>query len=203
MNLSPMQSRLLAVSLLVAVLVVVALGAVQPAWRRYQAMQETIESHEQSIAKFRSIAASREAYERALRQFQTRDDVARVLLGERSVSLAGASLQQRIKGIVESSQGSLVSAQALDPQEEGPFTRVSVNVRMQLSVEALQAVLHRLEVGTPYVVIDQVVVIARNARVARRLARRRGRVPEQTLDVRMTVSGFMAEPAPARDAAPA
>ena len=108
-------------------------------------------------------------------------------MSAQSTSLAAAELQERVKAVVEQTGSRLTSTRVLTPAEEGSFYRVAVNVRMRVTVEALQEVLHGLEGALPYMTVDNVTVLARRAR----RNRRNKAAGPQTLDVRFDLSALM------------
>jgi len=185
-RLSRVQSRALAVALLALVVVLVAQAAVLPAWRAYQRNEAAIEQHREHIARFRRAAADVDQLQARLEALQSQRQSARYTLSGESPTLAAAALQERVKAVVEGRGGELISTRVLPAQNEGGFSRVTVNVRMAVTVEVLQQVLYELESGTPYLMLDNIMVLSRGA-----LARRQSDSAQDDLDVRFDLSGFM------------
>lgn len=183
-------SRITALALLV--LVVVALFRVVgwPRLQEYRENRANIAQSEDAIAKYSQIAGSYDALQAELSSLRADPELGQFMLPEDSDTLAAASLQERVKSIVEATGGSLTSTRVLQSeQEQGTrFQRVSVNVRMSVTVETLQRVLHELESGVPYLIVDDVIVLARGGRRAKRV--------RLDLDVRFTLSGFRPSEAP-------
>ena len=94
------------------------------------------------------------------------------------------------KALVEGAGGSLVSTQPTESSPAGPFTRIGLNLRILVSVQALQTVLYELETRRPLVVIDEMLVLSRT-RGARQRRRAAGTNPGQ-LDVRLQLGAFLA-----------
>ncbi|MDX1434509.1 MAG: type II secretion system protein GspM [Gammaproteobacteria bacterium] len=185
-RLTPLQRRAAALSLLVACVALVAAVVVAPIWRAYSDNRAAIAQMRGDIARFSRLAANMSELDQILTRLRERDPVSPYVLGQGSVPLAAAALQERVKAVVTASGGALTSTQVLPVDDAGPFRRITVNVRMAVSTAALQQVLHELEAGLPYLVVDELIILARQAR------NRRLQVPTQDLlDVRFNLSGFM------------
>ena len=193
------RSRLTAITLLIGVVGLSAAFLAWPAWQAYRADAEAIEYGRDKLQRFRTLAGQQGELDRELQAMRTSTDLAQLLLPEGTVTLAAAKLQEQLKRIVESSGGRLTSTQVLAPELAAGFQKVGVNVRMSVSVPALQQVLHSLEGALPVLVIDNLLIISRGQRASRRLRNRAqasGRTPAPSaapmLDVRFRLAGFMA-----------
>ena len=181
-------SRTLAVALLVLLVVILWRVAVAPLWSRFAQDREAIAEARGAIARYQQLTARRDEFQKAIDELDTDEGLERALLSAGSSTLAAAQLQQRVKATVEQHGGSLVSSQVLDAERKGPFAKVRVNVRMSVSVEELQNVLHELESQLPILVLDGMQAQSRRAR------RRRGaanRSQGARLDVRLQLAGFL------------
>jgi general secretion pathway protein M len=183
MALSAGFQRTLAVALLALLLALVWRAALRPAWQQWTIGAQQIEQQRSTIGRLRAMAGARDQYARALAEVRSRSGVDSALMKSASVTLAAAQLQQDVKSMVERAGGSLVSSQPRDAPGEGPFARVQLSVRMLVSIVALQQVMHALESQRPIVIIDEVLILSR--------ARRKSRTND-TLDVRMSIAGFVA-----------
>ena len=110
-----------------------------------------------------------------------------------SPTLASASLQDRIKKVVQNAGATLASTQVLPARSGGEFQRISVNARMSGSVAQVQESLYGLESAPPVLVIDNLVIVARRMPARLKIGDEAG---DALLDVGFQVSGFL-------DAAPA
>lgn len=191
MRLTPGQSRLAAVALAVLVMGLLFFGALFPAWSRYQNNREEIVQHRDHIERFSRIAANQSALERQVQQLERQLEANRYGLSQSTTTLAAAFLQERLKKTVEETGGSLASTRVLPPAEDGTFYRVAVNVRMRVTVEALQKVLYDLESGVPYLMVDNLVVLSRASRRRANRNRKNPRPVNNTLDVRFDLTGLM------------
>jgi general secretion pathway protein M len=136
------------------------------------------------LTRYRMLAAEEPAVRERLEAFKQRNQGSELYLKGETPTLAGAELQERVKSVVESSGGTLVSTQTMPEAEEQGLVRVSVKVRMRADVEGVQKVLYGLETGRPLVFLENVLVRSR-------VVRRRGVVNISELDVSFDVTGYM------------
>ena len=180
------QRRALAVLLLLAVVALGVRGVAMPIAGAWLENRDTIAQMEDSIARYARLSAQVDDLRQTVAALDESDALDALVLPQASAPLAAAALQERVKAVVTASGGALTSTQVLPAETERGFRRVTVNVRMTGSIEALQEVLHTLESGAPYLVTDDVVILARGAR-----KRRRAADPTDLLDVRFNLSGYM------------
>jgi general secretion pathway protein M len=110
-------------------------------------------------------------------------------LGEENFALAANALQKRVVGMIEETEGKLVTI-SVDPPvagDEDLARRVSVQVTAELTNEALQKVLYQLESGVPFAFIDSFSVSRTEAR--------EGAAKDETkeaprLSVSMNITGY-------------
>jgi len=196
---SPLASRALALALLVALLGALAGAVALPAWRLYREDGRALAERRERIARLAALAGDLEPRRRQLAGLEARLARSPYLLPEASSALAAAALQERVKAAVEGSDGKLVSSQTLRPRagEEG-IEEIGLNVRLQTTTEGLRAILHALEGGRPYVVVDRLVVVrARRPTLRQRLRARRPPPARPPLDVSFTLYGLRRAAAPA------
>ncbi|MBS37981.1 MAG: hypothetical protein CMO26_18895 [Thiotrichales bacterium] len=119
-------------------------------------------------------------------------------LAEHTASLAAATLQARLKSVIETSGGRMESMRVLTlPDLEPGLARIGVSTNAELSIEALQQAVHRLEIESPYVVIDELRVAARQIHWAGSTRGERNADFEharRVLDVRISISGVWIAP---------
>lgn len=191
MTLSPPLSKGLAIALLAALLAAVYLVVVDPLLVAYRDSEESLQVLRKRLAGYQRVAAERPQLEQALESAGPVQEQEDLFLRNSSRALAAAELQAYARVTVEDAGGSLVSTQPLTGEQgEEASRRVSVRVRMTGTIEALQAVLHRLEAGPPLALLEEVSI---NRRPQRRTSRTRTAEPELDwqLDVRFTLTGFI------------
>lgn len=184
--------RSIALLLLLSVVVLIFVVAVFPVWRIYAQDRDAIPEYLAKIERFNEIAGKREALEAAV----TRLEAARVqstsLLPERTATLAAAALQERVKSAVNRAGGKLISTQVLAVSDDDQVFQIGVGIRVSTSIDALREILYSLESEEPHVVIDNLMILARQKR-----GRDRKQYVQSDLDVRFNLYGLMvAEPEP-------
>ncbi len=185
-RLSPMQSRILAVLLALLVLAVVVRVLVVPVWTTYSDNRDAIEQVEDSITRFSRLSTQLDTLQSAVTSLVETDELARYVLAQESEPLAAAALQERVKSAVTNSGGKLTSTQVLPTEVDQGFKRIIVNVRMAVSMDALQRALYALENDLPYLLADNIVILSRSNR-----KRRRPTDVVDQLDVRLNLYGYM------------
>lgn len=181
------QRRILALVLLLLLLAVAVRALIVPLWITFVDNRDAIAQAEDSIVRYSRLSARVDALRTAVSELQESDDLDRFVLAQDSEPIAAAALQERVKAAVTESGGSLTSTQVLSAQAEQGFKRITVNVRMAVSMEALQRVLYELETNIPYLLADDITILSRGG-----VKRRRANRPAvDLLDVRFNLYGFM------------
>ncbi len=180
------QRRILAVLLLLFALGAVVRVLVVPIWSTYLGNRDAIAQSEDNIARYSRLSTQIGALQSVVGELEQTDNLDRYVLVQESEPLAAAALQARMKSVVTNSGGTLTSTQVLPTETEQGFKRVIVNVRMAVSTDALQRVLHELENNLPYLLTDDIVILSRGAR-----KRRRTTQGVDLLDVRFNLYGYM------------
>ena len=183
------QRRILAVLLLLLAVGAVVRLMVLPIWTTFADNRDAIAQTEDNIARYSRLSTQVEALRSIVDELEQADNLDRYLFSQESEPLAAAALQDRIKSVVTNSGGTLTSTQVLPTVADQGFKRVIVNVRMAVSVDALQRVLYGLENNLPYLLTDDIVILSRGARKRRRKA-----TAVDALDVRFNLYGFMRDP---------
>lgn len=181
-----LQRRILAAGLLLLLLAVVVRVFVVPVWSTYLSNRDAIVQMEDSVARYSRLSSQIDTLRLAIEELEEADDLDRYALAQESEALAAAALQERIKSVVTKSGGTLSSTQVLPADSQSGFKRISVSVRMGVSIGALQRVLYDLENDLPYLLADDIVILARGAG-----KRRRAPQAADMLDVRFKLYGFM------------
>ena len=184
------QRRILAVLLLLVAVGVVVRLMVLPIWTAYADNRDAIAQTEDNIARYSRLSIQVDALGAIVEELEQADNLDRYVFSQESEPLTDAALQDRIKSVVTNSGGTLTSTQVLPTVVDQGFKRVVVNVRMAVSVDALQRVLYSLENNLPYLLADDIIILSRGAG-----KRRRNVKAVDALDVRFNLSGFMRDAA--------
>jgi Type II secretion system (T2SS), protein M subtype b len=102
-----------------------------------------------------------------------------------SPAIVAANLQKKLKSMIESSGGNLVSTHAITGNDEDIHSKVSIKVHMQVDMNSLQTVLFNLMTHKPLLFTDNLIIQSRNTS-ARRKNKNSG-----LLEVRFDVTGYL------------
>ncbi|MFA5016346.1 MAG: type II secretion system protein GspM [Methylobacter sp.] len=150
--------RWLAVTLLVAAILIVSLAVIVPLANKGLELLDAknnlvfrIQQYERILARKDAVIASMIAIKE---QYQKRGLLNRQSTG----ALASAEVQEFIKKVITEAGGQLSSTQALPLSTKNEFSRITVSVRMTGNSEVLRAVLYKLETSTPLLIINQIEI---------------------------------------------
>jgi general secretion pathway protein M len=161
-KLSPVQQRILALLLFVAILAVVLLVLVGPLVLLHRHYDRAIAETTDRIGHLRRIAAQAPELRRALDAMKERDG-RRFFLRNTAPNLASAELQELVKAAIESNGGRITTSQNTSPRDDGRFKQIGVNVQFFATTPALQRLLGALESQQPYLLVDNITVRPLNA----------------------------------------
>src|SRR6266498_2317556 len=190
-RLAPAKQRALAIALLAVAIVLVLAIVVVPVVLLHMHYEDAIASLTDRLHRFRAVAAQAPQYRQALETMRARDG-RRFFLKNTAPNLAGAELQELVRGAVEANGGRITTSQNMAAKDEGRFKQIGVTVQFFATTPNLQKVLYALETQVPYVVVDNLTLRPLNA--FRGLKSAPGQEPE--LNVQLETSAF-AFPEPA------
>ncbi|MEL6208804.1 MAG: type II secretion system protein GspM [Pseudomonadota bacterium] len=179
---SPVVSRLAALSLTVFFVVGLVLGVILPLKRYATELSQEISDLEAQYARFATHLA-------------TLEPAAPVVVGEIAVfeaeseAVGAALMQERLAAIIQESDGDLRRMRAdgagrAEVSENG-LVRLPVSVEAETSVAGLKDILYSIEVSRPYLTI---------ARLEVRRAGQATERSEQMIFVRLEIVGYMSAP---------
>ena len=106
-------------------------------------------------------------------------------LENKAPAIVAADLQKKLKALVESSGGNLVSTHALTDGKEEQFSKITVKVHMRTDMNALRDVFYQVAINEPLLFIDNILI--QKSRASRRKKQR----AVNQIEVRFDVSGYM------------
>jgi general secretion pathway protein M len=192
-------SRTLAVLLLGVALLGAYRLILAPLVGAYSDGEARIEEAKELLQRYEALAQQRSMLAERLEEQERAASAAGYLLGP-SDGLAAAQLLDRVKSVVEAAGGELRSRQILpgEPFEDGPgFRRTTLRVHFVVTIDGLQAILHELEAGQPYLIIDDATI--RQEPVRRPQSEPPG---PSMLEVNLELFGYLREQAPERPVPP-
>ena len=161
-RLSPPRQRALAVALLVVAIVVALAVVLLPLLLLHKHYDDTIAALTDRLERYRRVAAQAPEYRKALEAMREKDG-RRFFLKNTAPNLAGAELQELIRAAIESNGGRITTSQNQVPRDEGRFRQISVSVQFFASTPALQKILHAIEAGPPYLLVESMTLRPLNA----------------------------------------
>ena len=161
-KLTPIQSRSLAIGLLVAA-VALALGVLLlPVVMLHQHYSDAIESLTDRLERYRRVAAQAPEYRAALDAMREKNGRS-FFLKNKAPNLAGAELQELVRGAIEGNGGRITTSQNQAPKDEGRFRQITVNVQFFATTPNLQKILNAVESQQPYLVVENITIRPLNA----------------------------------------
>ena len=161
-RLTPAQSRALALALLVAAVALVLGLLLAPVVLLHRHYDDAIELWTARLETYRRVAAQAPELRLALDAMRAKDG-RRFFLKNTATNLAGAELQELVKGAIESGGGRITTSQSPAPREDGAFRQVVASVQFFATVPNLQRILHAIETREPYLVVENITVRPTNA----------------------------------------
>lgn len=182
------QQRVLAVSLLVAMIALILFMIVAPVLSTLNNYNESIDDLQFSLRRFEREIAGKEKVLEHLNEIKRRQRQENHFSNRETSALASADLQQLIKKIVVDSGGRLTSTQVIPEEEEDHFLRIAIKVRMSGDTVVLRDVLYALETARPMLMVENLMIRAVRGRRNRKT---RKIMPSNELNVNFEVSGYM------------
>jgi general secretion pathway protein M len=161
-KLTPRQSRLLAIGLLVLALAIALSVIVLPAVLLHRHYDAAIEESTDRLMRYRRVAAQAPELTKALDAVRERNG-RRFFLKNTAPNLASAELSELVKAAIEGNGGRITTSQNVQPKEDDRMRQVGANVQFFASTANLQKVLAALETQQPYVIVANITVRPVNA----------------------------------------
>ena len=154
---NPVQSRRLALFLLLAgsALVVVVVGL--PFWLLYRHYDRALAENSNLSERYGRIAGTRADLTRQLEAMRA-NEPRKLYLRSGGPALSAAEATEALRALIESSGGRLITVQAPTYKEEGRYRQISVNVQLTANIFALRKILNAIESNVPYLFVDSLMV---------------------------------------------
>lgn len=155
--LTPRQSRMLALSLLLALVALAISIIVVPVFWLHRHYDQAIDGQLDLLARYSRIGATAPSLTVQLEALKTRG--ARGFFLKNAVpALAASEVQEIVKGTVESNGGRVASMQMPGHKDDGNYRRVTVNIQIIAKLDATQKIFYTLETQRPYLILDNVSI---------------------------------------------
>jgi len=159
MRLDPTLSRILALSVVAAMVVAAVLLAWWPV-SVLQAYDADIADAQARVSQFDSIAERRTVLSQQLRTLELARGSSSETIRAGSVGIANATLQQLATKSVTDAGARVESIQVLAPQKDERLTRIGLRVSMKTTIDVLRQVIYRIESSKPFLFIDNIEITA-------------------------------------------
>lgn len=147
-------NRILVLQVLTVLLLLAPLlGLGVAAWVTHQQLQATLDDLEPRYARLQGLVN----HQGDLQALGTKVDAALSRLiypPSKDIASAGNDAQQRIRSLFADSRLDVISIQALPAKDEGQFSRITINLRVEGNLPAMHAALAKLPALTPAVLLD-------------------------------------------------
>jgi len=186
------QNSVLAVGVLIAALLLIYAGIIMPALGQKSKHEQQIDELQFQYARFDQLVNQRDTIRKQLELLRQQQTDSTGFLEDKPESLAAADLQNRIKSIIESKGGNLISTQVVQHENNATFPDVRIRIQMRANIESLQEIIYSLESGQPMLLLDNVYLQNRNIRITRRstVSQQQQRDAE-LIEARFEVTGYI------------
>lgn len=194
---SPNQSRLFALAILIVVVVAAVTLILEPLYNRYVNARDEIDQLEHQISVYKRVASGLIDSETELGALRQNNPIADLYLAETKPMLAAAELQQQLNRMVSASGGQVVSTQILQRNTETVLPTIVLQVHVRSEIDELANLMHQLESGKPLLFINNLMISSAVRRAPQRVSRVRQRQRQNrpvrqslpSLDVRFDLIG--------------
>ena len=190
-TLTPRQSRALALTILMLLVLLVLFAVFYPIWSLNRHYDERLSEQQHQIRLYQRIASQAEHYQSEHRRLKRIRQSDRRYLQSETDSLAKAELQRRVKQVVSSGKGEILSTQVVRKDQEDGFSRVAIRVRMKSTLQDSVAIFHKLEGEKPYLFVDEITIRSRPVARRRLPATKEIRRALELLDIDFQLVGYM------------
>lgn len=185
-NLSPdLRQGIFSLGILFLVILAFYTVLIQPAISARSKNTERIEDLMLQSSKFTLSSQESDSLKEKIANLKNQNPNKNNFLQNKAPAIVAADLQKKIKALVESSGGNLVSTHALTDGKEELFSKITVKVRMRTDIKALRDVFYQIAINEPLLFTENILIQKSRAR-----SRKKQRVDNQ-IEVRFDVSGYM------------
>jgi len=183
-NLNTVQSRRMALALLIAGSVVVVAVVGLPFWLLYRHYDQALAENSSLSDRYGRIAGTRGELTRQLEAMRA-NEPRKLYLRSGGPALSAAEAQEALRALIESGGGRLITMQAPTYKDEGRYRQISVNVQLTANIFALRKILNAIETNVPYLFVDNLTV---RSQIPSTFRPQPGQEPE--MFVQLDVSGY-------------
>jgi general secretion pathway protein M len=183
-QLTRLQSKAAALTILLVVMVLVVACIVVPLWLLHLRYDIAMDDASTRFGRYSRVIGMRDGLQKKALEIKAIERNRHFLKGA-SPPLAAAELQERAKTIIEASGGKLSSVQILPHKDDDVYRKVTVSLQLTATYSAVKTILYALESAPPYLFVDNFVV-----RLTNNLAVRNEATTEPDLMVQFDLTGY-------------
>ncbi len=185
-NLSPdLRQGIFSLGILFLVILAFYTVLIQPAISARSRNTERIEDLMFQSSKFTLSSQESDLLKNEIAHLKQQNPNRNNFLENKAPAIVAADLQKKIKALVDSSGGNLVSTHALTDRKEELFSKITVKVHMRTDMNALRDVFYQIAINEPLLFTENILI-----QKSRTRSRKKQRVNNQ-IEVRFDVSGYM------------
>jgi len=166
LTMTPLQSRLVALLLLVMVLVGVGSLIYVANQRWHQHYDDAISASLDHLSRYQRIIGMKKGLDEGIARVRA-GDARRFYLKNSGAALAAAEVQQMGQTVIESHNLKVESTQVVPHKDTDKQRRIIISFRLRGKLEDLQKALYELESAQPLLFVDNLVIRAGMARAYR------------------------------------
>jgi general secretion pathway protein M len=151
------QSRRLAVLLLVVALAAIVAVIAIPTYLAHRHYDNALAEFSDRLARYQRIASTRPMVARQLEAMRAKD-TRRLFLRSGTTAISAAEAQEALRGIIEQNGGKLITMQAPTSRDDGRYRQITVSVQMAANAVALRRILNAIDTHTPFLFVDNLMV---------------------------------------------
>ncbi len=185
-TLTQRQSRILALSLLLAMVALIVAIITAPVFWLHHHYNQAVEQQLELLGRYSRIGAAAPNLTKQIETLKAKGTRG-FFLKNAVPALAASEVQEIAKGVVESNGGKIVSMQIPEHKDDGSYRKVTVNIQMNARISAAQKIFYTLETRPPYLILDNVSI---RSAVWQALRGANAMGPEPEFFVQFDVAGF-------------
>ncbi|MCK5897841.1 MAG: general secretion pathway protein GspM [Methylococcales bacterium] len=144
-----------------------------------------------NVRRYKKILSKKDALSRNFEQLNSNYIEQNYFYTRNTIALASADLQAFISQVISTSGGQVIRKNSSSKKLEDNFTRITIDVTMNLTIEALRSIFYEIETVTPLIIIDQVRI---KSAPKKRNAKTRKLESNGQLTVNFKASSFVGTP---------
>ena len=157
------RGRLLALSLLLIPLILVAKFVLWPWLQSYASTEDDLDSTREEIVHYQRLLSEQPALQAAVARLERTRPLSPYLLAGTNRALAAAGLQKQLQDAATKHGVTILSLRVQNPASVGPLERISVEARLRAGIPELRDLLYWIETARPYLFVEDISINARRA----------------------------------------